>query len=324
MSKALIVKSKKRDEMPVVIQNSGANARYAYEEFFFGEIENPNTRKAYKKSVDRLLRFLEIKELRLQDVTPKMVREFIDSLADDQGRALSIPSKKQALAALRHFFDIAVVRHAIVLNPALSVRGPKYSNTEGKTPEISVKEVRKLISNIDSSTVVGKRDLLIISIMVYTGARVGAVANLLIKNFYRAREQYFLRFLEKGGKSREIPVRHDLQELLLEFLTVLPKSKSAESPLFRTAFRRTDRLSGKQISAIDICRMVKRRLKDANLPTLYSPHSFRVTVATDLLEQGVDIKDVQYLLGHADPRTTSIYDRRQQRISRNIVERISV
>ena len=70
--------------------------------------------------------------------------------------------------------------------------------------------------------------------------------------------------------------------------------------------------------------MFTRRLKDAGLPELLSPHSFRVLVVTDLLSQDVPLEDVQYLAGHADPRTTQIYDRRKRRVSRNIVERISI
>jgi integrase len=74
----------------------------------------------------------------------------------------------------------------------------------------------------------------------------------------------------------------------------------------------------------DIYRMMKRRLKDFDLPLLYSPHSFRVTTITDLLTQNVPREDVQHLAGHADARTTGLYDRRKKKISRNIVERISV
>jgi len=70
--------------------------------------------------------------------------------------------------------------------------------------------------------------------------------------------------------------------------------------------------------------MVKRRMAACGLPRRLSPHSFRVTTITDLLEQGVPLEDVQNLAGHADPRTTRLYDRRQKKITRNIVERISV
>ena len=70
--------------------------------------------------------------------------------------------------------------------------------------------------------------------------------------------------------------------------------------------------------------MVKRRLEDAHLPERFSPHSFRVTTATDLLDQDVPLETVQQLLGHADPRTTRLYDRRQKQVTRNVVERISI
>jgi site-specific recombinase XerD len=74
----------------------------------------------------------------------------------------------------------------------------------------------------------------------------------------------------------------------------------------------------------DVCRMMKRRLKDASLPGHLSPHSFRVTVITDLLEHGAALEDVQHLAGHADPRTTRLYDRRQKKVMRNLVERITI
>ena len=78
------------------------------------------------------------------------------------------------------------------------------------------------------------------------------------------------------------------------------------------------------MSAGDIGRMIKRRMKACGLPLRLSPHSFRVATITDLLHQGVPLSDVQHLAGHADPRTTKLYDRRQKSITRNIVERISI
>jgi site-specific recombinase XerD len=78
------------------------------------------------------------------------------------------------------------------------------------------------------------------------------------------------------------------------------------------------------MTGVDLCRLVKRRLKDAGLPSRLSPHSFRVTTMTDLLNQGVPMADVQYLAGHADLRTTKLYDRRPQRVTRNLVEKISI
>ena len=84
------------------------------------------------------------------------------------------------------------------------------------------------------------------------------------------------------------------------------------------------KLSAMPLSANSMRRLLKRRLKDAGLPPIFSPHSFRVLVVTDLLSRDVPLEDVQYLAGHANPKTTQIYDRRRRSVSRNIVERISV
>ena len=86
----------------------------------------------------------------------------------------------------------------------------------------------------------------------------------------------------------------------------------------------TGKLTERALSPIDICRMVKRRLKSAGLLLRDSPHSFRAADITDLLGHAAQLKDVQQLTGHVDPRTTRLYDRRQQRVTRNIVERIPI
>ena len=196
---------------------------------------------------------------------------------------------------------------------------------EGKTPEITVAHARKLLASIDTSHVVGLRDRAIIGILIYTASRAGAVAALRRGSFYHAGEQWMLHFEGKGGKSREIPVRHDLEQMLFAYIDAAGlRHAPKDAAVFRTAQRKTRQLTRTRVSAIDISRLVKRRLKDAGLPSRLSPHSFRVTTITDLLEQGVPLEDVQQLAGHADPRTTRLYDRRQKKITRNIVERISI
>jgi integrase/recombinase XerD len=161
--------------------------------------------------------------------------------------------------------------------------------------------------------------------MVFTAARAGAIARLRLKHFSHDGSQWTLRFDEKGGKSREIPVRHDLEQFILDYVKAAELTHAlGDTPLFRSACRKTGRLTSNGVTGADLCRMVKRRLKDAGLPSRLSPHSFRVFTVTDLLNQGVPLEAVQYLAGHSDPRTTRLYDRRQQRVTRNIVERISV
>jgi Phage integrase family len=155
--------------------------------------------------------------------------------------------------------------------------------------------------------------------------RSEAVAKLRLGDFQHDGQQYTRRFQEKGGKSREIPVRHDLEGIILAYVDAAGiVGEAKDSPLFRASNGRSRKLAMKPLGAERICELVKRRLKDAGLPSPLSPHSFRVTAITSLLEQGVPMDDVQYLAGHAEPRTTGLYDRRQKKVTRNIEERISI
>jgi integrase/recombinase XerD len=308
--------------LPDIVRRAGLAAVFAAEEFFYGALRNEHTRTAYRRAVNRFLAWCDERGLELTRIAPKDVGQYFDEL---RKRTLSIATRKQHLAALRHFFDAMVTRHAVILNPALSVRGDRYEAIEGKTPEITVPQARALIASIGKETAVALRDRAVLAILAYTSSRAGAVAALRRRDFYDAGEQWMLRFEEKGGKSREIPVRHDLRQTIAAYIDAAGLAQAPkDAPLFRAALGRTGRLSETVLHVNDICRMMKRRLRDASLPQRLSPHSFRVAVITDLLEQGVPLEDVQRLAGHADPRTTRLYDRRQQRITRSIVERISI
>jgi integrase/recombinase XerD len=300
---------------PAIVKAAGKSAEFAWEEFFQAEIANAHTRKNYMHAVRQFLAWVGVRNLDLKRITPGDVGEYLQNLE------LATPTKKLHLAALRRFFDRLVNRHVCVINPAATVRADRYSVVEGKTPEIAAEQARTLLRSIDASNPVGLRDRAVLAVLVYTAARVGAVAKLTVKNFVNDGSQFTLRFSEKGGKSREIPVRHDLEQLLLGYVQA---ANITEGPLFRTANRKTKTLTRNAMTGIDICRMMKRRLESAGLPGHFSPHSFRVTTVTDLLEQNVPLEDVQYLAGHADPRTTRIYDRRRRKVTRNIVERISI
>ncbi|WP_339888899.1 tyrosine-type recombinase/integrase [Rhodopirellula europaea] len=310
----------KFDRVPAIVQRAGNTARFAWDEFFFGRVRSSHTRRAYGRAIKRFLEWCDARSLELSGISPAHVGKHMDELQ------LAASSKKQALAAIRHFFDGMVTRHVCILNPAASVRGDRLSVVEGKTPEISVKQARKLLHSIDTENVVGLRDKAIIAILIYTAARVGAVTKLRCRDLYDASDQLMLHFDDKGGKSREIPVRHDLQLLLADYCRSagIEPGTTNDAPLFRTAIGKTKTLTGRGMTEGDCGKMVKRRMLGAGLPERLSPHSFRVATITDLLDQGIPLEDVQHLAGHADPRTTRLYDRRKRRITRNIVERISI
>jgi site-specific recombinase XerD len=300
---------------PAIVKAVGKGAEFAWEEFFQAEIANVHTRKNYMHAVKQFLAWVESRGRELPRVSPGDVGEYL------QGLELATPTKKLHLAALRRFFDRLVNRHVCVINPAATVKAERHSVVEGKTPDIGPAQARVLLKSIAVADPVGLRDRAVLAVLIYTAARVGAVAKLTMKNFVNDGSQYTLRFAEKGGKSREIPVRHDLEQFLLAYVQA---ANITEGPLFRTANRKSRTLTRNPMTGIDICRMMKRHLKSAGLPGHFSPHSFRVTTVTDLLEQNVPLEDVQYLAGHADPRTTRIYDRRRRKVTRNIVERISI
>ena len=270
---------------PAIVKAAGKAAEFAWEEFFQAELANAHTRKNYMHAVRQFLAWVEGRGLELPRITPADVGEYL------QGLDLAVPTKKLHLAALRRFFDRLVNRHVAVINPAATVKAERYAVVEGKTPEIGAEQARTLLRSIDASNVVGLRDRAVLAVLVYTAARVGAVARLSVKNLMHDGSEYTLRFSEKGGKSREIPVRHDLEQLLLSYLQA---AGIAEGPFFRTANRKTKTLTKNAMSGIDVCRMMKRRLKAAGLPGHFSPHSFRVATVTDLLGQNVPLEDVQY------------------------------
>src|SRR5579862_2528075 len=161
-----ILPSEVSKDLPEIIQRAGANAVFAAQEFFFGTIRNEHTQRAYRHAVKRFLKWAENHGGgELTQIAPWHVGQYFAALA----KTTSIATRNQHLSALRHFFDGLVTRHAIALNPALSVRGERYSVMEGKTPEIPKPDARKLLASMDTSHVVGLRDRAILAVLVYTG-----------------------------------------------------------------------------------------------------------------------------------------------------------
>ncbi len=319
MLPAVIEPVPERAEVPPLVVQAGSGAHFAWDEWFSAEMRNPHTRRAYGHAVRQFLNWCEAHTLALRQVTPGSVGDYYNELH------LSIPTKKQHLSALRCFFDRLVLRHAVLLNPAASVRGERYQLTVGKTPEITVDQERKLLKSIRGRGIAALRDRAIAAILIYTAARIGAVASLSVGSFAYDGNQRCLRFLEKGGKLREIPVRRDLRRYLSAYVQAAGlRSAPPDSPLFRRLSRKVRMLTPDAMTANDMRRMLKQRMAKIRLPEELSPHSFRVGAITDLLSQGVPLEQVQNLAGHADPRTTRLYDRSQKKVLRTVVDKISV
>ena len=117
----------------------------------------------------------------------------------------SVPTVKQHLAAIRALCDWLVVHQVLAVNPAAAVRGPKHVVTKGATPVLTPAEARALLDRIDTGTVVGLRDRALLSVLVYSFARVSAAVGMRRQDYFRQGTRGWLRLHEKGGKRHDVP-----------------------------------------------------------------------------------------------------------------------
>lgn len=307
--------------VPALVAAAGSSAAEHFFEFFTARIPNPNTRSAYHKDCLAFFAWLQSKGLRsLAAIKPPHVAAFIADLQHTH----AAPSVKRKLAAVRMLLDHLVVSQVIPMNPAHSVRGPKHVVQKGKTPVLSSEEARHLLASIDTSQVVGLRDRALIATMLYTFARVEAAVSMNVDDFYPQGKRWWIRLHEKGGKFHEMPAHHKLDEYLDAYIAEAKLTGKKKSPLFRTAVRRTKALSDKRMTRRDAFRMIRRRAKDADIETLIGCHSFRATGITNYLENGGTLEKAQQMAAHSSAKTTKLYDRRNDQVTLDEIERITI
>ncbi|MGL6097499.1 MAG: tyrosine-type recombinase/integrase, partial [Fimbriiglobus sp.] len=185
-------------------------------------------------------------------------------------------------------------------------------------------EARQLLDSIDATTPVGRRDRAIISLMVFTFARVGALAAMNVEDYYPQGKRWWVRLHEKGGKLHEVPAHHKLEEALDAYLEGAGLWDDKKGPLFRTARGRTGVLSTKRMTRRDVYWMVRRRAAAAGIETAIGCHTFRATGITNYLSNGGTLEKAQQLANHESARTTKLYDRRDDKLSLDEVERITI
>jgi integrase/recombinase XerD len=311
--------------VPVVIQHAGERAQEKFAEFFAATIRNVNTRMAYLRAVRKFFNWVEERKLALGQIRPLHVAAYIEALTKE----VSAPTVKQNLAAVRMLFDYLVVNQIVEMNPAAAVRGPSYSSKKGKTPVLDADEARQLLDSIDTSTIQGLRDRVIIGLMVYTFARVGALVAMNVEDYYPQGKRWWCRLHEKGGKLHDVPCHHKLEEYLDAFLEATSLWDEKKQPLFRTIRGKTNRgktkvMTFKRMTRRDVYNMVKRRAAAAGIETSIGCHTFRATGITNYLTNGGTLEKAQQLANHESARTTKLYDRRDDKLSLDEVERITI
>ncbi len=307
--------------LPALFAPDAPTARRVLE-FFTANIRNPHTRRAYAKAAAAFAAWCEARGLaQLRDVQPVHVAGYVEEL---QGR-VSAPTVKLQLAALRMLFDWLVVGQAMPTNPATSVRGPRHSVKKGKTPVLTADEARDLLESINTSSVVGLRDRALIALMTYTFARVGAAAEKMRgEDVYIQGRRTWVRLHEKGGKRHEMPCHHKLDEYLQAYIEAASLKNDAKGWLFRTTEGQSGQLTDRPMRQADVYRMIRRRATDAGIETKIGCHSFRATGITEYLRNGGKLEIAQQMANHESARTTGLYDRRNDQVSLDEVERILI
>jgi integrase len=220
--------------------------------------------------------------------------------------------------------DWLVVGQVIAVNPASPVRGPKYSVKKGKTAVLSAEEARKLLDSIDPSSHIGLRDRALIALMVYTFARVGAALQRKVEDVYIQKRRTWVRLHEKGGKRHEMPCHHNLDAYIHAYIAGARIGNSPKATLFPTAQGRTGLLSERPMSQAGVYGMIRRRAIEAGIATKIGNHSFRATGITEYLRNGGRREIAQQMANHESARTTGLYDRRDDEVSLDEVERIVI
>jgi len=307
--------------IPRLFTEAGARARFRFVEFFTAQIRNANTRAAYHRAVCRFADWCASKRLDVASLNSVWIAAYIEEL---QAR-LPEPSVKQSLAAIRMLFDWFVTGHVIPFNPASSVRGPRYSLRRGKTPVLDAEQVRHLLDSINVGKLIGVRDRALIAIMIFTFARVSAVAAMKVEDYFQQGKRWSVRLHEKNGKLVEMRVHHKLEGYLDEYLDAAGIRGDRRGPLFRRAAKNDHgRLTADAMTRQLMWAMVKRRARVANLPPEICCHTFRGSGITTYLRNGGTLEKAQFMASHASSRTTSLYDRRLDEITLDDVERIAI
>ena len=276
---------------------------------WFVNIDNPNTRRAYRNDLAEFMRFVGIpapEELRL--VTRAHALAWRKDL---EQRKLAGSTIRRKLAALSSLFEYLSDANAVTHNPVRGVRRPKVESYEGKTPALGDAQARNLLKHPAGDDLKSRRDSALLSLLLYHGLRREELSRLTVQDIHARRGVPHLRVHGTGGKMRHIPLHPGSDELLIDYLESSGHGHDKSGPLFRPM--RNNRTGGlnRTLCGDGIYKLVRGYAKIIGV--LIGVHVLRATAATNALEHEADIAKVQEWLGHANIVTTRLYDRRKSR-----------
>ena len=253
-----------------------------------------NTVAAYSRDVAAFVSWLshDVKSASTGDV-----EEYLQSRADDD-QPVSRRSQARMLSSLRSFFGWLVMEGYVEENPCDGVDAPKLGRYLPSV--LSVEEVGQIMDAVPLTSWLGMRDRAILEILYGCGLRVSEAAGLKISDLFF--DEGFVRVIGKGNKERLVPVGGMAVDAVNAYLSVRPVPENASVPdiLFVNS-------KGSRLSRVSIFNMVKPYAMLAGVHQEISPHTFRHSFATHLIENGADLRVVQEMLGHESILTTEIY-----------------
>jgi integrase/recombinase XerD len=255
-----------------------------------------NTVDAYLTDLDKLLAYLTLENINILDVTLENLEEFSAGLHD-----IGIHPRSQAriLSGIRSFYRFLIMEDYLEADPTELLESPQIGF---KLPEVmTVEEIDRLIGSIDRGTKEGQRNRAILETLYSCGLRVSELCNLKLSELYF--DEGFIKVEGKGNKQRLVPISpRAIKEINLYFTdrNQMRIKSDFEDFVFISNF-------GKNISRIMVFHIIKELAERIGLKKKISPHTFRHSFATHLLEGGANLRAIQCMLGHESIGTTEIY-----------------
>jgi integrase/recombinase XerD len=269
-----------------------------------------NSIDAYSRDVKKLIAYLELNEIILSPtkITDDDVKQFMYQIAKN----LNARSQARLLSGLRNFFNYLIFEDYRNDNPTSLLEPPKIGR---KLPDtLSVNEIDLIISSIDLSTDEGERNRTIIETLYSCGLRVSELINLKLSDLFF--DEGFIRVLGKGNKQRFIPINTQTQKYISIYLNTIRSHIKIQKGFEDTLFLNR---RGKQLTRVMIFTIVKDLAEKAGIKKNVSPHTFRHSFATHLLEHGANLLAIQQMLGHESITTTEIYMHLDKRFLKEVM-----
>lgn len=257
---------------------------------------SPNSISAYMTDLRKLLAYTTEKQLTMEEVTSEHLEELFAQLYDKDIKARSIA---RILSGVKSFFKFLFLEDYIQKNPAELIDAPQIGL---KLPAVlAIEEIDNLLSVIDVSTVEGARNYAIIETLYSCGLRVSELTSLRFTNLFF--DEGFIRIDGKGSKQRLVPISDVAIQKINNYLiyrNTMVAKKGSEDFVFISN-------RGTAISRITVFYYIRLYAEEAGIKKTISPHIFRHSFATHMLERGANIRYVQAMLGHEKITTTELY-----------------